>query len=63
MNKKQALRMGFVPFQPDLFQDEVHCTEWTRELMRPRCKEYWNPNRPNRIRREPIPKEKTPVTK
>lgn len=55
--------MGFVPFQPDLFQDEVHCTEWTRELMRPRCKEYWNPNRPNRIRREPIPKEKTPVTK
>lgn len=51
MNKKQALRMGFAPYQPDLFKEPCPRAEWSRVLQRPRCTEYWNPAKPGKIRR------------
>ncbi len=51
MTEQQDIKMGFVKI-PYLSGDFDNRGQWKRALRRPIYKEYWDPERPNTIRRE-----------
>lgn len=62
MNKQRALRLGFAPYTPDLFDGDTQ-TEgyWTRVLQRPRCAQYWDPTNPQQLRMRLLDAEGRPT--